>query len=106
MALKIRQWPKKAIAVGRNNEDQCDVSSWRDIVSISTGAGYLHSVGFQSNVTVMTAAGGNTEGQCEVRGWFDIIAITAGYAHMIELKADERMGAVGRNEERQYEVSG
>jgi alpha-tubulin suppressor-like RCC1 family protein len=57
------------VAVGSNLEDQCDVSTWNDIVQIAAGAS--HSLGLKSDGTVV-AVGNNDYGQCTVAGWTDI----------------------------------
>ena len=54
------------VAVGRNEDDQCDVSDWSDIVAVSAG-GY-HTVGLKSDGTVI-AVGNNDCGQCDVSDW-------------------------------------
>lgn len=57
-------------AVGSNNNNgQCDVSDWMDIVAVSVG--YDHIVGLKADGTVV-AAGGSSSGQCSVSDWADI----------------------------------
>ena len=82
------------IAVGDNDDGQCDVSGWTDIVAIS--AGNAHTVGLKADGTVI-AAGNNGCGQCGVSGWTDIVAISAGNAHTVGLKADGTVVAVGND---------
>lgn len=84
--LKLKRWPKDTIAggyrhivglksdgtvvaVGRNEYGQCNVSSWRDIVSVAVGC--AHTLGLKSDGTVV-AVGRNNENQCEVSGWCGI----------------------------------
>jgi alpha-tubulin suppressor-like RCC1 family protein len=69
--LKVKRWPKDPIAagrrhtvglksngtvvaVGRNNDGECNVSGWHDIVAVEEG--YLHTIGLKSDGTV-TAVG-------------------------------------------------
>ena len=54
------------VAVGENDDDQCEVSGWKDIVAIS--AGFSHTVGLKADGTVV-AVGNNRYDQCEVSGW-------------------------------------
>ncbi len=73
------------IATGLNNDKQCDVDDWEDIVSVS--AGYYHTVGLKADGTVV-AVGNNDGGQCDVSEWTDIVQIAAGYHHTVGLKSD------------------
>jgi len=57
------------VAVGWNEYGQCDVSNWRDIVSVT--AGCTHTLGVKSDGTVV-AVGRNMEGQCSVNEWLGI----------------------------------
>ncbi|PEZ53079.1 chromosome condensation regulator, partial [Bacillus anthracis] len=62
------------MAVGRNKEGECNVSSWRNIVA--TAAGDWHTVGLKVGGTVM-GVGNNRYGQCDVSSWRDIVAVAA-----------------------------
>lgn len=53
------------VAVGSNDDGQCNVRGWTDIVAIS--AGNDHTVGLKKNNTVV-AVGWNDDGQCNVSG--------------------------------------
>ncbi|NLN27746.1 MAG: chromosome condensation regulator, partial [Firmicutes bacterium] len=57
-------------AVGRNDDGQCSLETWRDIVAVT--AGCAHTLGLTAAGTVL-AAGRNDYGQCEVSGWCDIL---------------------------------
>lgn len=57
------------IAVGDNENGQCNVSDWTDIVSVS--AGYYHTIGLKSDGTVV-AVGDNEFVQCDLYNWIDI----------------------------------
>ncbi len=57
------------VAVGNNEEGQCDVDNWTDIVAVSAG-GY-HTVGLKADGTVV-AVGNNEAGQCDVSDWSNI----------------------------------
>jgi len=73
------------VAVGRNSHGQCNVSEWKDIVSVSLGQ--WHTVGLKADGTVV-AVGCNTCGQCNVSHWKDIVAISASNYHTVGLRAD------------------
>ena len=57
------------VAVGNNNDGQCNVSGWRDIVAVAAGDNY--TVGLKADGTVVTV-GDNEDGQCDVSDWTDI----------------------------------
>ena len=81
-------------AVGYNEDGQCNVSGWTDIVAVAAGG--THTVGLKADGTVM-AVGSNGYGQCDVSGWRDIVAVAAGSSHTVGLKADGTVVAVGNN---------
>jgi serine/threonine protein kinase len=91
------------VAVGFNENGQCEVGSWRDIALVS--AGLYHTVGLRSDGTVL-AVGNNESGQCEVSGWENVIAVSAGEWHTVGLRADGTVLAAGYNGDGQCEVSG
>ena len=90
------------VAAGSNDDWQCNMSDWTDIVSIS--AGNYHTVGLKADGTVV-ATGRNWAGQCDVSYWRDIVSIAAGNDHTVGLKADGTVVATGRNYEGQCNVS-
>jgi len=57
------------IAIGENEDGQCNVSDWKDIVAVF--AGDYHTIGLKSDGTVI-ATGKNKFGQCDVSDWKDI----------------------------------
>ena len=91
------------VAVGDNEDGQCDVSSWSDIVAVA--AGIDHTVGLRSDGTVV-AVGENEDGQCDVSGWSDIVAIAARGFHTVGLHSDGTVVAVGHDGYGQCNVSG
>ena len=82
------------VAVGENDDGQCDVDGWTDIVAVS--AGRYHTVGLNSDGTVV-AVGENYDDQCDVEDWTDIVAVSAGGLHTVGLKSDGTVVAVGEN---------
>ena len=82
------------VAAGSNDDGQCNVRDWRDIVSIAAGA--YHTVGLKADGTVV-ATGRNSSGQCDVSDWTDIVSIAASAGHTVGLKADGTVVAAGYN---------
>ena len=73
------------VAVGFNDDGQCDVDGWTDIVQVA--AGDEHTVGLKSDGTVV-AVGRNDVGQCNVARWRDIVQVDASGDHTVGLKSD------------------
>jgi hypothetical protein len=91
------------VATGNNDDGQCNVAGWTDIVHVA--AGFSHTVGLEEGGTVV-ATGNNDDGQCNVAGWTDISMVVAGYAHTVGLKSDGTVVATGNNAEGQCNVAG
>ena len=83
--------------------DQCDVSSWTDLVTASAGSGY--TVGIKSDGTAV-AVGGNSYGNCNVSGWTDIVQVAAGVYHTVGVKSDGTVVAVGKCDDGRCDVDG
>ena len=81
-------------AYGLNENGQCNVEKWKDIVKIE--AGNFNSAGIRNNGTVVVC-GWNKNGQCNVEKWKDIVDIKIGKAHIIGLKKDKTVIAAGDN---------
>ena len=62
------------IAVGKNDDGQCNTSNWTGVVAID--AGYSHTVGLKSDGTVV-AVGFDGAGQCDTSNWQNIVSIVA-----------------------------
>ena len=90
------------VAVGYNEDGQCNVSDWRDIVAVSAGSGC--TVGLKSDGTVV-AVGYNEDGRCNVSNWRDIVAVKSS-GNTVGLKSDGTVVAVGYNKDGQCNVSG
>ena len=91
------------VAVGDNDDGQCNVSGWADVVAVA--AGDYHTVGLRADGTVV-AVGLNDDGRCDVSGWADIAAVAAGDYHTVGLRADGTVVAVGLNVSGRCDVSG
>ena len=91
------------VATGANDEGQCNVSSWCNIVAIS--AGYQYTVGLKVDGTVI-ATGRNDYGQCNVSDWQNIVAISAGDSHTVGLMANGTVVAVGDTRSGKCAISG
>ncbi len=93
----------KVLAVGDNDDGQCDVDGWSDIVTVS--AGYEHTLGVRSDGTVV-ATGSNIFDQCEVVDWRNVTDVAAGTFHSLGLKNDGTVLAAGDNDDGQCDVGG
>lgn len=85
------------VAVGANENNQCNVSGWKDIVAIS--AGDDHTVGLRNDGTVITTLTGTI-----INGWEDIVAVSAGYGFTLGLKEDGTVLAIGNDADGQSNV--
>lgn len=81
------------VAVGNNEDGQCDTGAWKDIVSVSAGAGF--TVGLKKNGTVI-AIGYDDNDRFAVDDWQDIVAVSAGRGHTVGLKADGTVVVAGK----------
>lgn len=90
------------VAVGNNEDGQCNTSAWKDIAAISTGT--FHTLGLKSDGTVV-GVGNYMDNRRKVGDWKDIVAISAGGAHTVGLKADGTVIAVGNNKHGQCDIS-
>ncbi|MEE0957591.1 MAG: protein kinase [Ruminococcus sp.] len=90
------------VAIGNNQDNQCDVIKWTDISNIATGS--YHTLGLKRDGTVI-ATGNNEFYQCLTANWSDITAITAGAYHTVGLKRDSTVVTIGTNENNQCNVS-
>ena len=91
------------VATGNNDEGQCNVEGWTDIVHVA--AGFSHTVGLKDDGTVV-ATGRNAEGQCNVAGWTNINMVVAGDWHTVGLKQDGTVVATGKSDQGQCDVLG
>ncbi|WP_442852399.1 hypothetical protein [Propionibacterium sp. oral taxon 192] len=54
------------VSAGRSDFGQCDVSAWKDVVTIATGG--AHTVGLRSEGSVI-GVGSNDCGELHTEGW-------------------------------------
>ena len=90
------------VAIGGNDDGQCNIDDWCDIVLIS--AGESHTVGLKNDGTVV-ATGRNNDLRCNVEEWRDIVSVSAGYVHTIGLKSDGSVTSAGENSDHQCEIN-
>ena len=92
-----------AVAVGANEQGQCNIDEWSDLIAIS--AGDYHTVGLKSDGTVLTTDP-DPSIQAEISSWQDIVAISAGYGYTLGLKLDGTVVAAGFGADGQSNVDG
>lgn len=93
---------------GPNENGQCNVENWENIISICAGSHY--SLGLKADGTVVSTRLISNEiakdkGQSNVSEWTDIISISAGSKHSVGLKSDGTVVAAGDNEFGQCNVA-
>ena len=89
-------------AVGGNNDGQCEISAFSDIIAVA--AGNFHTVGLRADGTVVSC-GKTTNKQCDVSSWENIVSIAASGNHTVGLKIDGTVLATGSNVCGQLNVS-
>ncbi|MCL2016533.1 MAG: hypothetical protein FWG68_09845 [Defluviitaleaceae bacterium] len=90
-----------AIAVGPNQDGQCNVIGWNDMAAVC--AGPFFSVGLRKDGRVL-ASGRNEYGQCNVKYWRNIVNISVGARHTVGLKSDGTLVATGQNRNGECDV--
>ena len=90
------------VAVGENEDDQCETSAFRDIIAVA--AGNSHTVGLKTDGTVVSC-GKTSAKQCNVSSWKNIVSIAAGGNHTVGLKRDGTVLATGNDNCGQLDVS-
>ena len=93
------------------NEDaiddwKCDVSDWKNIVSIATT--WAYSIGLKNDGTVVVDDAyhgyATQDHYIDTSSWKDIVAISGGYNHVVGLRSDGTVVAAGNNDEGQCNV--
>ena len=90
------------VAQGNNEDGQCKVDKWTDIVAVDANDGI--TVALRKDGVVLTA-GNSKNGKRNVGSWRNIVAIAAGEEHTVGLKADGTVVAKGSNKEGQCDVT-
>jgi len=84
-------------------EDVTITANFAVKVEPMVAAGGYHTVGLQSNGTVV-AVGNNESGQCDVGEWIDIVQVAAGGYHTVGLQLDGTLVAAGDDTHGQCDV--
>lgn len=92
------------VAVGSPEYARDELSSWTNIVAISTGG--KHIVGLKSNGTVVANGMSYSDKECDLKDWSDIVAISAGKKHTVGLKADGTVVVAGYNKAGECDTKG
>ena len=71
------------VAHGDNDNNQCEVENWTDVISVSVGSN--RTVGLKNDGTVIST---NDTDNSKLFGWKDIVAVDAKYYKVVGLKAD------------------
>lgn len=89
------------IAVGSNENKQCETSKWADVIRIAAGGN--HTLGITRDNKVVST-GDNSHKQCNTDKWTNIIAIACGSNHSVGVENIGRVVATGDNTYGQCEV--
>ncbi len=100
------------VATGDIDDDKCKVSNWTDIVAVA--AGDYCTVGLKADGTVVVTESSDysiyDHDHSDVESWTDIVAIAVSpnsdMAHIVGLKSDGTVVAVGNNGDGQCDVDG
>lgn len=92
-----------ALATGKDDQGQCQVSRWQGLVAIAAGSN--HTLGLKTNGKVLYA--GNADGEkSAVENWDNVIGIAAGESHSVAVLANGRVVAAGDNTFGQCDTGG
>lgn len=93
------------VAAGNNNNGQCNVETWHDIVAIAAGTN--HTVGLHADGTVVStkySSKNDIFARDQVQNWRNIIAIAAG-KHTVGLRSDGTVAITGGDGDRPFDRS-
>lgn len=97
------------VAVGDNTYNQCEVSTWTNIVAIA--AGDWHTVGLKADGTIVATGNDGTanfnkyKNCCSLEDWENIVAISAGSGSTIGLTADGKVLTAGYDDSGKTSIS-
>ena len=83
------------VAVGKNDDGQCETSSFSDIIAVA--AGDFHTVGLKADGTAVGCSKRTPSPQSNVSSWEDIVSITANGVQTIGLKIDGTVLGAGKS---------
>ena len=83
------------VAVGKNDDGQCETSSFSDIIAVA--AGDFHTVGLKADGTAVWCSKRTPSPQSNVPSWEDIVSITANGVQTIGLKIDGTVLGAGKS---------
>lgn len=81
------------LAIGKNDNGQCDVTSWTNVKQVDIGVS--HTVAVLNDGTCI-ACGNNTNSQCDVSAWTNIKQVSCGETFTVGLKNDGTIVYAGK----------
>ena len=81
----------KVVAVGSNDSGQCNTQQWRNIVAVSAGPRFTAGLKLDGSLII---AGGTGSVQINAK---DITAVSLGNSHIVALRTDGLVEAIGGN---------
>ena len=75
----------KVVAAGKNEDGQCNVGEWKNIVAIATSPKVGHTLGLKSDGSVVATGYASS---CYVLAWRNIISISAAMFFSVGLQSD------------------
>lgn len=81
------------LAVGKNDNGQCNVSAWTNIKQVDMGT--KHTVAVLNNGTCI-AVGDNGSGQCDVSTWTNVVQVSCGETYTVGVKSDGTIVYAGK----------
>lgn len=89
-----------ALAAGRNTEKQCEISHWHSLVQLVGGKYYTAGLHADGTVSIATTI----DRYPPAESWTDITILTSGETHLVGLRRDGSLVAIGVNDDGQCNV--